>query len=57
MTIASSAKIYPLAKIIHDGSNFSLGEHSQIDDFVFVNAGKACRIGSPGSSRTTSSRT
>ncbi len=45
MTIAASAKIYPLAKIIHDGSNFALGEHSQIDDFAFVNAGKACRIG------------
>ena len=44
-TIASSAKIYPLAKIIHDTNNFSLGEHSQIDDFVFLNAGKACRIG------------
>jgi len=45
MTIATSARIYPWAKIIHEGSNFSVGEHSQIDDFAFVNAGKSCRIG------------
>ena len=45
MTIAASAKIYPWAKIIHDGNNFAVGEYSQIDDFVFINAGKMCRIG------------
>jgi len=45
MSIAPSAKVYPWAKIIHDGSNFTIGDYSQIDDFAFVNAGKACRIG------------
>jgi acetyltransferase-like isoleucine patch superfamily enzyme len=45
MTIAGTAKIYPWAKIIHAGDNFSVGEHSQIDDFAFVNAGKMCTIG------------
>jgi galactoside O-acetyltransferase len=45
MTIATNAKIYPWAKIIHAGGNFSVGEHSQIDDFAFVNAGKLCTIG------------
>jgi galactoside O-acetyltransferase len=45
MPIAASAKIYPLAKIVQDGGNFDLGDHSQIDDFVFVNAGRGCRIG------------
>jgi acetyltransferase-like isoleucine patch superfamily enzyme len=45
MSIASSAKIYPLAKLIHDGSNFTVGDRSQIDDFVFINAGRGCRIG------------
>ena len=39
MTIATTAKIYPWAKIIHTGANLSVGEHSQIDDFAFVNAG------------------
>jgi acetyltransferase-like isoleucine patch superfamily enzyme len=45
MTIPSTAKIYPWAKIIHDESNLSVGDYSQIDDFVFINAGKMCRIG------------
>jgi len=45
MSIAASAKVYPWAKIIHDGTNFSLGDYSQIDDFAFINAGTACRIG------------
>jgi galactoside O-acetyltransferase len=45
MSIAPNAKVHPWAKIIHDGSNFSVGEYSQIDDFAFINAGKACRIG------------
>src|SRR5512136_1266842 len=45
MSIAPNAKIYPWAKIIQDGSNFSVGEYSQIDDFAFINAGKVCRIG------------
>jgi acetyltransferase-like isoleucine patch superfamily enzyme len=45
MGIAASAKIYAWAKLIHDGTNLSVGEHSQIDDFAFVNAGKGCTIG------------
>ena len=45
MTIAATAKIYPWARIIQDGPNFSVGEHAQIDDFSFINAGKACTIG------------
>lgn len=45
MNIAANAKIFPWAKIIHDEHNFFVGEHSQIDDFVFINAGKMCRIG------------
>lgn len=45
MTSPDRIKIYPWAKIVHDGSNFSIGDHSQIDDFVFINAGKMCRIG------------
>ncbi len=45
MTIAATAKIYPWAKIVHDDDNFSVGDHSQIDDFAFINAGKSCKIG------------
>jgi acetyltransferase-like isoleucine patch superfamily enzyme len=45
MSIAASAKIYPWARIIHDASNLSVGERSQIDDFAFVYAGKGCTIG------------
>jgi galactoside O-acetyltransferase len=45
MTISARARIYPWAKIIHDDSNLSVGDFSQIDDFVFINAGRSCRIG------------
>ena len=45
MTIAASAKIYPWAKIIHEDANLTIGDHSQIDDFAFVNAGKMFSIG------------
>ena len=38
-------KIHPWAKIIHDGTNFCVGDHSQIDDFAFVRAGKMCTLG------------
>jgi len=37
--------IYPFAKIVHNGTNFSVDDYSQIDDFVFINAGKMCKIG------------
>ncbi|MAD40843.1 MAG: acetyltransferase [Arcobacter sp.] len=42
--IEESAKVYEFAKIINK-NNFSLGINSQIDDFVFINAGKMCVIG------------
>jgi acetyltransferase-like isoleucine patch superfamily enzyme len=45
MGIASSAKVFPWAKLVHEGDSLSVGEHSQIDDFVFLNAGKRCSIG------------
>lgn len=43
--VASSAKIFPGCRIVDEGEAFSVGEHSQIDDFAFLNAGKLCRIG------------
>jgi galactoside O-acetyltransferase len=45
MSVAASAKIYPRSCIVHDAGTFSVGAHSQIDDFAFVNAGRSCRIG------------
>jgi len=45
MTIAATAKIYAWARLIHNGTNLSVGDHSQIDDFAFVHAGKMCKIG------------
>ncbi|HVI74260.1 MAG TPA: acyltransferase [Anaeromyxobacteraceae bacterium] len=45
MTIAASAKIHPWVKIVRKDDNFSIGDYSQIDDFVFINAGKSCRLG------------
>ena len=46
MSIAKTAKIFPWAKIIvPETGHFSVGEYSQIDDFVFLNAGKRCAIG------------
>ena len=45
MSIDETVKIFPSARIIHDENNLSIGEHSQIDDFVFLNAGKGCTIG------------
>lgn len=46
MSIAKTAKIFPWAKIVaHETSNFSVGDYSQIDDFVFLNVGKKCVIG------------
>jgi galactoside O-acetyltransferase len=45
MTIAATARIYPWARIIQDGANLSIGEHSQVDDFAFINAGRGCTIG------------
>ncbi len=36
--------IYPQAKIVHQ-ENFAIGDFSQIDDFVFINAGEETVIG------------
>ena len=43
--IAASAKIFPGCRIVHDAGTLCIGEHSQIDDFAFLNAGRLCRIG------------
>src|SRR5438445_4448238 len=45
MMIAATARIYPWARLIHDGTNLSVGDHSQIDDFALIHAGKMCKIG------------
>jgi len=37
-------KIFELAKIVHP-ENLVLGDYSQIDDFVFINAGEKTQIG------------
>jgi galactoside O-acetyltransferase len=37
-------QIYSFAKIVNQ-ENFTAGENSQIDDFVFLNAGKCTRLG------------
>lgn len=42
--ISKSAIVYSLAKIINK-KNCSISQYSQIDDFVFINAGKNCEIG------------
>lgn len=42
--IGVGAHIFDLAKIVH-AENLSLGSHSTIDDFVFLNAGRSTRIG------------
>ncbi|HQS67304.1 MAG TPA: acyltransferase [Sulfuricurvum sp.] len=44
-SIAKNVKIYDLAKIISNGNNFSIDEYSQVDDFVFINAGIQTSIG------------
>lgn len=45
MAVAASAKIFHGCRIIDACGVLSVGEHSQIDDFAFLNAGKLCRIG------------
>jgi acetyltransferase-like isoleucine patch superfamily enzyme len=44
-SLGKHAKIFSLAKIIHSGSNLRIGDYSQIDDFVLINAGTGCNIG------------
>jgi acetyltransferase-like isoleucine patch superfamily enzyme len=43
--VDASAIIFPQAKIIAKSGALSIGEHSQIDDFAFVNAGSRLAIG------------
>ncbi len=40
-----NVKIYEYAKLIYNDNNFFIGDNSQIDDFVFLNAGEMCKIG------------
>jgi galactoside O-acetyltransferase len=42
--LGDGAVVYPLAKIVNP-EHLSLGDHSTIDDFVFLNAGRDTRIG------------
>jgi galactoside O-acetyltransferase len=42
--LGAEATVYPLAKVINPEHLF-LGDHSTIDDFVFLNAGRETRIG------------
>lgn len=44
-SIGKHVKIYDLAKIIATNTNFSVDDYSQIDDFVFINAGIKTSIG------------
>lgn len=45
MIVAPTAKIFPWAKLVDDAGVLSIGEHTQIDDFVFLNAGRRCALG------------
>lgn len=42
--LGTGARIYPLARVISP-EHLVLGDHSTIDDFVFLNAGRSTRIG------------
>lgn len=42
--IGDGVVIYPTAKIVGD-DRLSVGDHTRIDDFVFLNAGRGTRIG------------
>jgi acetyltransferase-like isoleucine patch superfamily enzyme len=42
--IGKDVTIYPLAKIVNE-QNVEIGDHSKIDDFVFINGGRGTRIG------------
>lgn len=43
--VGKDVKIFPYAKIIHKNANIKIDDFAQIDDFVFINAGKMCLIG------------
>lgn len=43
--IAEDVKIFEFAKLIYGEENLFIGSRSQIDDFVFLNAGELCEIG------------
>ncbi|PHR58520.1 MAG: acetyltransferase [Arcobacter sp.] len=42
---ADDVKIFEFAKLIYGKNNLFIGSQSQIDDFVFLNAGELCKIG------------
>ncbi|HYG67191.1 MAG TPA: acyltransferase, partial [Anaeromyxobacteraceae bacterium] len=43
--ISPTARIFPTARIVHDGTNLTIGDHTHVDDFVFIYAGLGCRLG------------
>ena len=43
--VSSRAKIFPFCKIIAKQDAIWIGNHSQLDDFVFIYAGIKCNIG------------
>lgn len=43
--IHPSATVYGQARLVGNLENFTLGAHSQIDDFVFCYTGERCEIG------------
>ena len=44
MFCGKDVKIFNLCKIINK-KNFFIDDHSQLDDFVFINSGEKCQIG------------
>lgn len=45
LNVGKNVVIHPYAKLVHTGTNLTIGDFAQIDDFVFINAGKMCTIG------------
>lgn len=43
--VSVKAKVFPGAKIIANGDVCKVGDHSQIDDFVFINCGQGFHLG------------
>ena len=45
LNVGKDVVIHPYAKLVHHETNLTIGDFAQIDDFVFINAGKMCTIG------------
>ncbi len=45
MRISDTAKIFPTCRLVGLAAAITIGAFSQLDDFVFINAGRRCRIG------------